>query len=205
MNDVRIPQPGDFYLHFKNKLYQIITIAMHSETRESLVIYQALYGDYKTFARPLDMFISEVDHNKYPEVTQKYRFQYLSPEDVASYTITKTTVDDMNTTVADTTVRATNMEVDSSKELIKTIEKDAKDSIPTDNNTRRKTLMDFLDANDAKERLEIFGQMKSYMDQFTLDSIAVCLDYVPTGNTIEDQYESICQFLHTKINYESIR
>lgn len=76
---------GDIYRHFKGKMYQILDIVYDSETNnddepKKVVVYQALYGEKLKWTRPYEMFTSEVDHQKYPNVKQPYRFEKTSQE-----------------------------------------------------------------------------------------------------------------------------
>lgn len=80
----RMFQPGDIVQNFKREttdlsdqryLYQILGTAVHSETGEKLMIYQALYPPFGLWARPLDMFLGRVDKEKYPGIQQEYRFE----------------------------------------------------------------------------------------------------------------------------------
>ena len=79
----RIVKPFTMWRHFKGARSLVITVAAHSETGEKLVVYRCMDNNGKTnhkdgiYARPLDMFLSEVDHEKYPDATQKYRFEEI--------------------------------------------------------------------------------------------------------------------------------
>ena len=77
---------GDIIQHFKREtvdqnsmqyLYEYIGVAMHSETRDRMIVYRALYGEKELFVRPYEMFMDEVDHEKHPAIRQKYRFEKI--------------------------------------------------------------------------------------------------------------------------------
>ena len=78
MNERANPSQNEIWRHFKGGEYKIITIAQETETGENIVRYKALCKEHKVFARPLSMFMSEVDRKKYPNVKQKYRFEKIT-------------------------------------------------------------------------------------------------------------------------------
>ncbi len=63
------------YKHFKGDYYLVEDVATHSETKEKYVVYRALYGTNELYIRPMEMFLSKVDKEKYPDVKQEYRFE----------------------------------------------------------------------------------------------------------------------------------
>lgn len=80
MRDLKIK---GIYRHFKGNYYLVEDIATDSETKEQYVIYRKLYDDNSLWIRPLDMFLSEVDHKKYPNVKQRYRFELQEIKSIA--------------------------------------------------------------------------------------------------------------------------
>ena len=178
----RRPQPGELYMHFKKKMYQILTIAKHSETGEELVIYQALYGDYLVYARPLTMFTSEVDHVKYPEVPQQYRFEKVDRNNLEPQGLAPTCPEPQGTTLT-------------CPEPV----------CQEDEETADPRLLCFLDADTYKEKYEVLVEMQNEMTDRLINDFAVILDVVIPEGELSNRYEQLKQSIATMAKYENSR
>lgn len=178
---------GGFYRHFKDKLYQVKGTAIHSETKEKMVIYQGLYGSYEMYVRPYDMFLSEVDHIKYPDVVQKYRFELIDIKTGKSLE-------------ADYEENNQNMESEKS-EKSEELEK----SEESEESEEDSKLIRFLDAYDYKEKLDILTSMRGELNDGLIDIMAESIEVAVPEGDITDRYNSLrkCLMAHTK--YEGLR
>ena len=180
----RIPKPGEFYRHFKNKWYQIITVATHSETGEKLVIYQALYGDFGVYARPLSMFVSEVDHEKYPEVTQQWRFERVEPEQNAAG-MTEAAGSGQATAGSGQATAGT-AQLAGNRQAAHRYYADR---------TPDPAFLQFLDTEDFDLRMECLKALEERVTQQELDSIYLVLDMKPEQGSLQEQLYAVRRFL----------
>ena len=179
----RLVQPGQFYKHFKEKLYQIITVAEHSETGEKMVVYQALYGDFRTYVRPYEMFVSEVDREKYPNVAQKYRFELIKSENFGN----------------------TEAKPEKSEEAVSTKEVTAVNEPNPELAGINPDLLAFLDLDTLAEKLEMLRDLRKRMDDRLLDSIAASLDIVVEDGPLPQRYQEVLNCLETMEHFECSR
>ena len=225
MNKDRIPRQGEIYRHFKNKLYQIIAIATHSETRESYVVYQALYGDFRTYIRPLDMFISEVDHVKYPAVTQKYRFErvdratLINPSYDDNSILTGNLPDDScgNSIFAGNSpddscgnnIFAGNSSDDSYGNNIfagnSPDDSYANNELDDHDGLINPLLVQFLELDTYKEKLEFFQSIIPKLDDRLTNDICVALDIACSDTSLDDRIAHIRDYLQTQTRFEITR
>ena len=175
----RTPKPGEFYRHFKNKLYQIVTVATHSETGEKLVIYQALYDNIGVYARPLDMFVSEVDYEKYPDVKQKYRFERITPQTKQTDTQVKSEAVRQS---AAKMPEAGSVQVQTSKAQVADAD---------DDQAPNPQLIKFLDADTLEEKYNILVSMSDTITDRLLDDMAVVMDVVLPEAPLMERYEDL--------------
>ncbi len=184
---------GGFYRHFKDKLYQVKGTAIHSETKEKMVIYQGLYGSYEMYVRPYDMFLSEVDHIKYPDVVQKYRFELI---DIKTGKSLESDYEENNQ----------NMESEKSEKSEESEElEESEESEKSEESEQDSKLIRFLDAYDYKEKLDILTSMRGELNDGLIDIMAESIEVAVPEGDITDRYNSLrkCLMAHTK--YEGLR
>lgn len=183
----QIPKPHEIYRHFKGSLYQITAIAQHSETGEMLVIYQALYGDFKIYARPLAMFMEKLDQEKYPGAGQEYRFELQggSAEPAGTWKA------GIGTEPADAETAGVQTG-DSGREDEEELHIDP-------------LVMEFLEADTYEERLNIMVGLHHRITHEMINTMAMASDVeVPEGE-LEERYEGLKNCLLTLQKYECTR
>lgn len=186
------PQPQEVYRHFKGNLYQVRCLAKHSETGEMMVIYQAMYGDFQIYARPLSSFTEEVDHKKYPDAPQHYRF-----EQVASESGEQSAVQNEKQPAAQGKEHST---ADEPIEHYGTQQYETQEELNID-----PLVMQFLDADSYERRLEILSMLHPRIDDDMINTMAVVVDIEVKEGEIEDRYEELKNCLLTFKRYECSR
>ena len=206
-----IPKPHEIYKHFKGNLYQIVTIAQHSETGEQLVIYQAMYGDFKIYARPLAMFTSEVDKVKYPEVQQRFRFELqgadadrqiretdevnggqtttqavptATAQDAAIWTAQAAAVQDAATVAAQATAQPASVETQPEEPELDPL------------------VLEFLDADSYEQKLNILAGLHHRITDEMITTMAIACDIEVNDGETEERYEELKNCLLTMEKFE---
>lgn len=171
-----IPKPHEIYKHFKGNLYQIVAIAEHSETGETLVIYQALYGDFKIYARPIEMFTSPVDKVKYPDAAQEFRFELQGAD-----------ADRQRREPAPVQNRVPGEKVSDEEPNLDPL------------------VLEFLDADTYEERLNILAALHHRITDEMITTMAIACDIEVENGDTEERYESLKGCLLTLEKYECNR
>lgn len=171
------PRPQEIYRHFKGNMYQIITLARHSEDGARMVVYQQLYAPFEVYVRPLEMFMSRIDTRKYPDERQAYRFEKVEG----------TT---METAVAE--AAASTPDTGHKEEGENAFELDA-------------GLVAFLDADSYEKKLQILSALHPTITDAMIDTMAVSLDTEVKEGDIEIRYNEIKNCLLTMERFECNR
>lgn len=192
----QIPQAGEIYQHFKGKLYRIVALATHTETGEQLVIYQALYGEFQVFARPLSMFLEKVDAKKYPDAAGKDRFMRIPMAEAAAV---PQPVPAPSENPVEPRPAAMPSENPVEPRLAAASSESPVEPQPDPG------LLAFLDADSYEEKLEVFAALEGKADLHMLNAIAASLDLELSEGSLEEQYDTLKSCLMTLERYECNR
>jgi len=187
------PEAKEIYRHFKGNRYEIVTTAEDTETGEQLVIYRALYGEGRTWARELSNFMEELDPAKYPNASQKYRFE---KEETAQAAPSPKTSD------ADAPAACP------SSASGKTAPANAPitdESAAADEFSLDPLVEEFLDAQTTEEKLNILSALRPRVTNEMIDTMAVASGLEIDPGDVEMRWADLRECLMTIEKYEQSR
>lgn len=211
------PRPQEMYRHFKGNLYQIRCLAKHSETREPMVVYQAMYGTFEIYVRPLSMFMEEVDREKYPDVKQRYRFELLqdmedeelsalpdSPGIEEPAVLPEISVDrELSALSTDTAEETWNADYVTKTVISETVP--AKTEPEEEQLNIDPLVLAFLDADSYEQKLSILDSLHNRITDSMINTMAVASDLEIKEGDLEDRYMELRNCLRTFEKFECNR
>lgn len=187
------PRPQEIYRHFKGNVYQIVTLARHSETDMKMVVYQQLYAPYEVYVRPLEMFMSKIDTRKYPNEKQIYRFEKINirEEEIVwqEETIEKQEANPV-------------LDILDNNTTVETVEEIKKENTEFELDPG---IVEFLDADSYEKKLQILSMLHPRITDAMIDTMAVSLDTEIKEGDIEMRYNEIKNCLLTMERFECNR
>lgn len=208
----RVPRPGEFYRHFKKGVYQIIAVAEHSETGEAMVVYQALYREFKIYVRPLSMFVDKVDRDKYPEAVQKYRFERVSSSELSGKGAEReggrqeATRQSMAAAWRESQEDARREQGMGSK---KGVSSENGENVlgegETEDGRISPRFLEFLDARSYEAKAALLDSLKKELTDEMIDSMAMAVDLEIPPGPLEERRQQLSRCLRTMGRYEAPR
>ncbi len=195
------PVAGQIYKHFKGNLYKVLAVAVHTESEEKLVVYQSVDNPDRVFARPLEMFMSDIDRFRYPLIRAKYRFTLVSePEEETNGEETKEEETKEETPNEDT--KEEDVKDEETEE-----QSDDDSAVYKDNG---ELVIDpyvegVLDEKEFSKKIEFFEMLRGKCTEDMLTTIAISLDIQLQEGSIEDKYSQILRTLKMHEKYETSR
>lgn len=192
-----LPKAYELYRHYMGNMYQIIAVAEHAESKEQLVVYQAMWGDFKIYAKPLSHFTGKVDKEKHPHIRQVYCFEKWEPDNRLS---------------ASHAAREQKAAGLDNKNLWQHGDsRDLEESVGNGETVSEEELgldpmvLQFLDADSYEERLNILTGIRHRVTDEMLTTMAIACDIeVSEGNT-QERFEALKNCLVTLEKYECNR